>query len=323
MYKLDLKDKKILYELDLNSRQSFNEISKKVGLSKDSIIYRINKLKKDKIIKKFHTIINVSKLGYISFRLYLKFQNTNLEKENEIIQFLKKEKIVTWIVSIDGKYDLGMWILTKSIKEMNLLWKKINENFINFIKEKKLTIFTKVSYFPRTYFLDINQNNLEYVFITEPEDQKLNDKEIELLKLLADNSRISVLELSKKLNLTTKTVTSKIKEFENNKVIVGYRTMFDLDKLNYQYFKLDINLYNVHKDKIDKFKTYVKFHKNIIYDNEVLGGEDLEIEIQVKTIQEFRKIINDIKKEFSDIIKSYDYMIFYKEHKFVFIPVPE
>ena len=59
MTKLDLKDKKILYELDLNSRQSFHQIAKKVGLSKDSIIYRVNKLKQDGIIKQFHTVIDV------------------------------------------------------------------------------------------------------------------------------------------------------------------------------------------------------------------------------------------------------------------------
>ena len=44
MTKFDLKDRKILFELDTNSRQSFHEIAKKVGLSKDSVIYRINKL---------------------------------------------------------------------------------------------------------------------------------------------------------------------------------------------------------------------------------------------------------------------------------------
>ena len=74
--KIDLKDRKILYELDTNSRQSYHEIAKKVGLSKDSIIYRIKKLQEQGVIKKFHTIYDVGKLGFISFRLYLKFQNS-------------------------------------------------------------------------------------------------------------------------------------------------------------------------------------------------------------------------------------------------------
>ncbi|OGM02141.1 transcriptional regulator, partial [Candidatus Woesearchaeota archaeon RBG_13_36_6] len=83
MVKLDLKYRKILYELDVDSRQSYKEIAKKVGLSKDAVIYRINKLKKAGIIKRFHTVIDNGKLGFIPFRLYLKLQSTTPEKEQE------------------------------------------------------------------------------------------------------------------------------------------------------------------------------------------------------------------------------------------------
>ena len=44
MAKLDLKDRKILYHLDIDSRQSFSQLGKKVGLSKDLIAYRVKKL---------------------------------------------------------------------------------------------------------------------------------------------------------------------------------------------------------------------------------------------------------------------------------------
>jgi DNA-binding Lrp family transcriptional regulator len=321
MVNLDLKDRKILYELDTNSRQSFNEIAKKVGLSKDSIIYRIKKLQEEDIIKQFHTVIDVGKLGFISFRLYIKLQNTTPQKEAEIIEFLKKQKIVTWLVSIDGEYDLGMWVLTKSIREMNLLWKELIKIYVNYIDRKWLTIFTRVSYFPRVYLLEKSQNFDEYVFITEPEESNLDEKDIELLKLLASDARISVLDLSQKLKLTPKTITSRIKELERKKIIIGYRTMFDLEKLGYQYFKLHINLHNTTEEKIKLFRGYVKSHPNIIYDNEVLGGDDLEIEIQATTLQKFREIIDEIKKQFSDIIKEYKHMTFYKEHKYLFFPV--
>jgi hypothetical protein len=42
MEKLDLKDRKILYELDINSRQSFSQLGKKVGLSNGSFVLWIS-----------------------------------------------------------------------------------------------------------------------------------------------------------------------------------------------------------------------------------------------------------------------------------------
>ena len=177
MVKLDVKDKKILYELDCDSRQPFSSIAKKVGLSKDSVIYRVKKLRSDGIIKQFHTVIDSSKLGFKSFRLYLKLQNTTPKKENDIIKFLKSQKIVVWFVSIDGEFDLGVWILVKSINDMNKLWKELLEKYVNYIDEKWLTIPTKIHYFPRCYLLDIKQNDDYCDFITESRPVELDRKD--------------------------------------------------------------------------------------------------------------------------------------------------
>src|SRR3989338_10516950 len=91
--KLDLKDKRLLYELDLDSRQSFNELGKKLSLSKSSVIYRINNMQKSGIIKQYHTVLDIGKLGYISFRLYIKLQNSTPSTETihvTISLFFKK-----------------------------------------------------------------------------------------------------------------------------------------------------------------------------------------------------------------------------------------
>ena len=73
MEKLDLKDRKILYHLDINCRQSFSQIGKKVGLHKDVVAYRVKKLQKKEIIKGFINVVDYSKLGYNLYRFYFTF----------------------------------------------------------------------------------------------------------------------------------------------------------------------------------------------------------------------------------------------------------
>jgi len=108
---------------------------------------------------------------------------------------------------------------------------------------------------------------------------------------------------------------------EQKKVIIGYRTMFDLEKLGYEYYKVHMNLHNTTNEKQKSLRQYIKQHPNIIYDNEVLGGDDIEIEIQVKSSVELRNILKDIKAKYSDLIKNYNHMLFYKEHKYVYFPI--
>ena len=91
-YKSDTKDTKILAELDRNARQSNNQIGKKVGLSKEVVKYRVDKMIENKIIIRFHTVINYFKLGIVKFKLYLRFVNANKEKLEEIGNYLQQRQ---------------------------------------------------------------------------------------------------------------------------------------------------------------------------------------------------------------------------------------
>ena len=65
----DKKDQEILYELDLNARQSNAQIAKKVRLSKEVVGYRIKRMLEDEIIIGFYSVIDVTKLGYLTGRI--------------------------------------------------------------------------------------------------------------------------------------------------------------------------------------------------------------------------------------------------------------
>ncbi|MCR4335813.1 MAG: Lrp/AsnC family transcriptional regulator, partial [archaeon] len=72
---LDLLDRKILYELDIDSRQPLAELAKKVGKSRNVVEYRINKLQKDGVIKNFVTLLDAGRLGLTIWNVYLELQN--------------------------------------------------------------------------------------------------------------------------------------------------------------------------------------------------------------------------------------------------------
>ena len=113
MEELDLKDKKILYGLELNGRIPESELARKVGLSREVVLYRLNKLQKMGIIRSFNTIVNTMKLGFLMYRTYFKFINLTREKEKEIIQYL--EKRVNWMTKVEGTWNLSTMVFTKSI----------------------------------------------------------------------------------------------------------------------------------------------------------------------------------------------------------------
>jgi len=101
---LDLKDRKILYQLDLNCRQSNSQIGKKVGLSKQVVDYRIKRMDEDRIITGYWTNIDSYRFGYQVFRYLINLQNTTSIIKDEIMQQIANYKKTWAVYSVKGNY---------------------------------------------------------------------------------------------------------------------------------------------------------------------------------------------------------------------------
>lgn len=320
MYKLDLKDRKLLYELDFNSRQTIQQLARKIGLSKDAVKYRINKLIKEGIIKSFNAVIDTGKLGFTSFRLFLKFYNLSSNKEKEILDFLLKNENLVWLVQVQGKWDINTWFLYKSIDEMNRFWNELLERYDNYIDKKEFGIYTNITYFSRAYLLAQKNSSFSLPIVSLPREADLGEKDRRIIEILSKDARKSIVDISQEVKLTQKTVINRIKRLEKEKIILGYRTEFDLEKLGYKYYKIHISTFNMTADKIKRIKEFIQKHPNIIYEDKVLGGYDIEIEVQIENEEKLRALIDEIRKNFSEIIKDYEILHYFKEYRLRFYP---
>ena len=87
MFQLDKKDRLILYNLILNSRQSLKTIGKKVGISKESAYYRINRLIKNGVIVNFTIFLGCRIFGYSRMMAHYKFININPTAKADLLDF--------------------------------------------------------------------------------------------------------------------------------------------------------------------------------------------------------------------------------------------
>jgi len=315
---LDLKDKKILYELDKNSRESLKIIGKKVGLSKNSVKYRITQLEKSGVIKSYHAVIDLGKLGYLNFRLYLNLQNTTLEKEKEIIDFLKKQGIVNYIAYSDSEYNLIVEIITKNIIEMYNLWDQLLNKYVNYISERLLTINITSTSFYRDYLIEKPKEVYEIKTSKTRAEFKLDNLDLDIIKILSKDAKTQIINMATKLKVTEKTIITHLRTLESQKIIVAYRTCFDLEKLGYKGYKLRFLLQKITEKESNELINYVKKHPNVISRDESLGGSDFEIDIEVKDDTELSGLLDDIRKKFGEFIQDYQILSINKEHKNVF-----
>ena len=296
--KLDLKDKKILIELDRNARQTNSEIAKKVGLNKNTVNYKISRFIERGIVSGYWTVIDNSKLGYFIIRVYLKFFNSNKNNEKKMKDFLVAHKMIGVVAEIDAPYDLVFMFFAKTIYDWEDFWSDFKKKFRKYFWEEKVHIFSKVYYYEREY-LHEKINNASRIFQTIGGRDNINYDELDLkiLKLLDKNARIPLIDIADKLKTPERTIAFRIKGLEKKKIIQGYRAKISLDKLGYEYYKLNFIMND--NSNYDELFSFCQNHKNVIYIDQTVDELDFEIDVEVKGRQELLNLINEIKEKFN------------------------
>ena len=233
--KLDLKDRKILYELDKNARLSYAQIGKKVGLSTEVVHYRIKKFEEKGLITKYHTAINYCKLGLIHFKICLKFNGINLKTEEAYYQKIKEISQVIWIARCQGEWDCMISCTVNQFEELDEIKDKVLSRGNEYISEKSISILVDYYTQPRNFL--INKPREESESLKDKSESNVDEIDLQILRILSQNSKLSVIEIAKRTKTTTRIVTARIKKLIKEKVINSFRLVLDYDKLGIHFFK--------------------------------------------------------------------------------------
>lgn len=316
---MDTLNYKLLRELDLNCRQSLTSLSKKLGVVKQKVAYRIERLETLNTIQSYGVLLNLNKLGYSFHRLFLKYQNTTPKVEQEIIEYLHNSSAVSWFIEVNGSWDINIMLCSKQTSKIISFWNSFKDKFNNHIYAQELSLVTKSTYYSKAYLLD-DENYRQIEFIQNCNEIELSSKDYMLLKELTKNSRQHIIDLAKLTGYSVKTVSRRIKYFQKEKIILGFIPLLNISTLGYTYRKIHLTLKNTDKNILMVFKEYVLKNKYVVYSSETLGGASIELDIHTPSTIVFNKFLKELKNKFHAIIQHYELMEYGKEHKYISLP---
>lgn len=120
---LDEIDIKIIRLLQENSRISFNEIAKKIGISVGTAYNRVKNLEEKGILKGYTALIDPIKMGYgITAIILIQAEGAHLvEVEKEVA---KLNNVVS-VYDITGEFDIAVIARFKDSRRLNAFVKKV------------------------------------------------------------------------------------------------------------------------------------------------------------------------------------------------------
>ncbi|RMF06169.1 Lrp/AsnC family transcriptional regulator [Candidatus Woesearchaeota archaeon] len=310
--KIDLLDRRIIYELDFNARMPLSQLAKKLHVSKQTVKNRIDKLLERNIILGFYTDISASKIGYEIYIVYFKFYKMSPEKEAEFINHMCSQKNIGVNISINGKWDYGIDIWARDVVEFEEIYRNAMSDWEKYVREKDIMIETGFYYFKPTQILNLKSN--EMIAMEGPiERPELDATDTTILRKLSSNARVPLTHLAEVTGLTPNGVKARIKTLQSRGIILGYRVFINYQKLGFLHYRVFLHMESYTPQLEKKLIEYLKQNKTCPSITKTIGYCELEFRAVVSSVDEFYALMNDMKNTFPEI-KEYESIIYAKMH---------
>lgn len=310
---LDLIDKKIIYTLDFDARMPLTNLARKLRISKQVAKYRIDNLTKRGIIRGFYTDINFSKIGFEVYMVYFKFHKMPTSVEENFIKHMQSQEGVGVNISINGKWDYMFDMWAESIMHFKRQYQKVMQDYEKYVKSKQVIIETDFYYFkPKQIYEHVSDEQITMTGDIEKNTIDTVDRKI-LIQLCKD-CRTQLTGIAKAVKLTPRAVKERIKSLEKKNIILGYRVFIDYQRLGFLHYRVFLHMENHTPEVEKKLIQFLRYHKTVVSITKTIGDCELEFRPIVKNVDEFYKLMEELRNNFSDNFKDYESVIYYKMH---------
>ncbi|MGA2262421.1 MAG: Lrp/AsnC family transcriptional regulator [Acidobacteriota bacterium] len=316
--RLDLapKDKAILAELGLDARQNLTGLAHKVHLSKQVVSYRIKQLEAMNVIRGYHAIPDVYRLGKAHFRVFVKYHQLDGETESGLVRELSRCPEISWLTLLDGDFDLEFVVWSDNIMEFEEVYDEILARFGRYFQEKYFSIGTRVEYLPLRFLNPGAPAGRGLVFGGAYDRRVLNDQDKRILYETNRNGRISLANLAKKLGISVPAAKNRLQGLVESGVIIGFGLKIDHKRLGLTYRKVLLKLNTPAKERIDRIAAYLRRQESVIFLVKTIGAYDFEFELLTESNEEFYHFMKAFRSHFAADIKFHSSVIVHDELKY-------
>ncbi|MFH1587554.1 MAG: Lrp/AsnC family transcriptional regulator [Candidatus Diapherotrites archaeon] len=318
MAELDLKDRMIIFELDKNSRQSLKSVSRKVGVSREVVDYRLGNMLREGIIRKFLAVIDVSKLGFTHHKVYVRLQNIDEEKSRLLLNKIMLNPFVTWVAFADGAYSLIFAVKSRNLVELNKILREIESDFGQYFMEYDIAGIIQGIHFERNYLVPKKAEFKEVSWGSAVKIEEIDETDKIILHHLGRDARARAVDIAKEADCSPDSVAQRIRGMEDAGLVEKYMVFTDNIKMGQLYYKVLVGLKPLSEEVEKKLVDYCSAHPNIVYIVKALGRWNLELDIEVEDVNKFREVMRDFSSKFSKSIKDYSALNIYNDFKFTF-----
>ena len=315
----DKLNRRILHQLDQNSRRPVNDIARVLRMSEETLRYRLQRIEASGWLFKYHSIVDTARLGYSLYKVYIRLQSASEAVTKKIVSFLTQTKEVVSLIGTDGNYDFVIGVLLSRVNELDEFIDRLMQGFHPYIAHRSICVNIRSDYLAREYLItDKPRKNVAIRSYQATADEIARDPvDLLILRELGRSSRSNAADIARAIaarnlprslltnEISRETVLYRIKKLEKSRIINGYNIVLNHRAMNQLQYKILVHLNYAQSDELKDFLKSLTAEPRVVYIIKTLGEWDYEIELEVESIEECKALLMRVTEKHPGIIKNY------------------
>ncbi len=331
---LDSLDRKLIYELDLNSRQPLSRLAKKLRMSPQRLDYRLKMLEKNKVIIQYIAVVNYRKLGgYNYYVCNLRIFGMGSGEEDAILKKLAMDPKCTLLFKCEGRWDIMIGTVAKDIFEAKETFGKFLKPFKGKVEEKAIVMHIGTYHYGRTYLIEDQyldgkisfsqdeKREAEYAITgSRTEKAEYDELDIKILEALSSNARMPTIEIAKELKSNPETIAYRIKEMEKKGIIKYYSILMMPESYKHVFYRVYVKADRLSEDEEKELADYMRRFQNIFRLVYLFGAYEFAIDLVMNNTERLRIIPSSLKEHYKDSPMRFEPSNINMIYKFAYFP---
>ncbi len=299
---MDELDRKILYVIAENARESHNVLARRIRCSREVFDYRIRKLEEEGIIVKYQARVNISNFIYGGYIVLLKVSPFPTQTAKKYLDALKRDSRTQYIGNIGGDYDYIIGFTVKNLEGLSSYIDLIRDSFDSNIQ--KMNLITEINELKDSFqnlFAKSNEINNIVSMPSMGKKQVIDEIDKEIILSLGKNSSLPSWRIAEKLGMSDVAIRKRIQKLVETRIILGFRTIMDLTKLNFEPYVLFLKVNFTNSEKEKSFNAFLQIDKRVTYAVKTIGEYDYVIRALFSNGAEFKSYWKELRENFTDL----------------------
>lgn len=279
---MDAIDRKLLSALTEDARTPATRLAKRARVSREVASYRLNRLARRGIIRKFVTRIDMGRLGFKAAALFLTLRQS---REREFRAYVKASNHLSWVGEWTGVWSYALSIVGRDDEEIDGRFHDLFDRFKADIVAHRFALHKRTRFFQEKLFGETTGGKAEK---TVEKDVDETDKRI--LRILSDDARSDYVALSKRTKLTAQAIRQRVKRLEKSGAIQQYTLFLDLKALGLQQYSVLVRA----GPDAGKLLSHLAAHPDVSFVAEYVGDPFLEFGLVVEDPYRLRGLLQGI-----------------------------